>query len=102
MLLIPVLMDLKITDVIVALFIASGVNLTASAQESYAEKLGYPKNAKVLILHVDDVGMSWESNQGAIQAIEKGVANSLSVMMPCPWVPGIVHHLAKNPTLDAG
>lgn len=72
------------------------------AQQTYAEKLGYPKNTKVLILHVDDVGMSFDSNQGAIQAMEKGVANSLSIMMPCPWVPGYVQYLKKHPQIDAG
>ncbi|HEY5822971.1 MAG TPA: polysaccharide deacetylase family protein [Cyclobacteriaceae bacterium] len=72
------------------------------AQETYAEKLGYPKGSKVLILHVDDVGMSWDSNQGAFTAIEKGVANSLSVMMPCAWVPGFAHYLKDHPQLDAG
>jgi len=72
------------------------------SQETYAEKLGYPKNSKVLILHVDDAGMSWDSNEGAIQAIEKGVANSVSVMMPCPWVPGYVNYLKKHPDVDAG
>jgi len=72
------------------------------AQETYAEKLGFPKGSKVLILHVDDVGMSWDSNQGAFQAIEKGVASSLSVMMPCAWVPGFVHYLKDHPQLDAG
>ena len=51
--------------------------------QTYAEKLGYPKGAKVIILHVDDVGMSFESNDGAIQSLEKGVATSLSMMMPC-------------------
>ena len=53
-----------------------------AAQTTYAEKLGFPKGAKVLIMHIDDVGMSWDSNQGAIQALEKGVASSLSIMMP--------------------
>ncbi|MDZ7646878.1 MAG: polysaccharide deacetylase family protein [Cytophagales bacterium] len=72
------------------------------AQQTYAEKLGYPKNAKVLILHVDDVGMSWDSNQGAIKAMEQGVANSLSIMMPCPWVPGYVQYLKEHPQVDAG
>src|ERR1044071_4422711 len=61
------------------------VSLSARAQETYAEKLGFPKGSKVLILHVDDVGMSWDSNQGAIQALEKGVATSVSIMMPCSW-----------------
>ncbi|HEY0770063.1 MAG TPA: polysaccharide deacetylase family protein [Sphingobacteriaceae bacterium] len=69
---------------------------------TYAEKLGYPKGSKVLILHVDDVGMSWDSNEGAINAIEKGVATSLSVMMPCPWVPGFIHYLKDHPKIDAG
>ena len=32
---------------------------------TYAERLGFPKGAKVLILHVDDAGMSFDSNQGA-------------------------------------
>jgi chitin disaccharide deacetylase len=72
------------------------------AQQTYSEKLGFPKDAKVLILHIDDAGMSWDSNEGAIQAIEKGVATSVSVMMPCPWVSGFVHYLKDHPTVDAG
>lgn len=78
------------------------VTTEAVAQETYAEKLGFPKGAKVLILHVDDAGMSWDSNEGAIQAIDKGVANSVSVMMPCPWVPGFVKYLKQHPSVDAG
>lgn len=70
--------------------------------QTFAEKLGYPKGKKVLIVHVDDVGMSYESNQGAIKAITEGVATSLSVMMPCGWVPGFVHYLKENPKTDAG
>jgi predicted glycoside hydrolase/deacetylase ChbG (UPF0249 family) len=71
-------------------------------KETYAEKLGWKKGDRVLILHVDDAGMSRESNQGAIMAIEKGVATSMSVMMPCPWVPEIVHYLKEHPEVDAG
>lgn len=87
--------------VIFVLMICSSVRAQVSEQ-TYAEKLGYPKGKKVLIIHVDDVGMSYESNQGAIKAIKEGVANSLSVMMPCGWVPGFVHYLKENPELDAG
>src|SRR6478735_7945139 len=81
------------------------ISLSVSAQttdSTYAEKLGYPKNAKVLILHVDDAGMSFDSNEGAINAMTKGVANSCSVMMPCPWVPAFVHYLKQHPKIDAG
>ncbi len=70
--------------------------------QSYAEKLGYPAGAKVLIMHVDDVGMSYDSNQGAIEAMEKGVATSCSMMMPCGWIPGYFHYLKTHPNTDAG
>lgn len=84
------------------LLVVVGVFNRAQAQDTYAEKLGFPKGSKVLILHVDDVGMSWDSNQGAIQATEKGVATSMSVMMPCPWVPGFIHYMKDHPNVDAG
>lgn len=70
--------------------------------ESYAEKLGWNKGDRVLILHIDDAGMSYDSNAGTIKALEEGVANSVSVMMPCPWVPGFVKYLKENPSVDAG
>lgn len=72
------------------------------AQETYAEKLGYPKGKKVIIFHIDDAGMSYEANQGTILAMEKGVANSASVMMPCGWVPAYMKYLQQHPTTDAG
>jgi hypothetical protein len=77
-------------------------SIPALAQETYAEKLGFPKGAKVLILHVDDVGMSWDSNHGAVEAMENGVATSVSIMMPCSWVPGFMHYLKDHPDVDAG
>jgi len=73
------------------------------AQDStYAEKLGFPKGKKVVIFHVDDVGMSLDGNHGAIEAMEKGVATSCSIMMTCPWVPGYFHYLKDHPNTDAG
>ena len=87
---------------LVSIMLVCSVATAQVSTQTYAEKLGYPKGKKVLIIHVDDVGMSYESNQGAIRSIKEGVANSLSVMMPCGWVPGFVHYLKENPELDAG
>lgn len=84
----------------VALFLAIGVR--AQQTNTYAELLGYPKGARVVIMHIDDLGMSYDSNLGSIEAMTKGVANSCSVMMPCPWVPGFVRFLKENPKIDAG
>ena len=74
----------------------------AQTDSTYAERLGFPKGKKVVILHVDDVGMSFDSNNGAIEAMTKGVATSCSIMMPCPWVPGYMHFLKDHPQTDAG
>lgn len=79
--------------------------LVAGAQTpttTFAEKLGYPKGKKVVILHIDDAGMSYDSNLGTIKALTEGVANSVSVMMPCGWVPGFVHFMKDHPKIDAG
>jgi chitin disaccharide deacetylase len=93
---------MRYRNILVLLLVLCSVHRTALAQQTFAEKLGFPKNAKVLILHVDDVGMSLDSNEGAIQAMERGVANSLSIMMPCPWVPGFFQYLKTHPQVDAG
>jgi chitin disaccharide deacetylase len=80
----------------------SAISLPTPPDSTYADRLGFPKNARVLILHVDDAGMSLESNEGAINALTKGAATSVSVMMPCPWVPGFVKFLKTHPNTDAG
>lgn len=74
----------------------------AQSDPTYAERLGWNKTDRVLILHMDDAGMSHDSNLGIEQVLEKGAAKSLSVMMPTPWVPEIVHYIKEHPGTDAG
>lgn len=69
---------------------------------TYAERLGFPKGTRALILHVDDAGMSHDSNVGTWRAIDEGAANSVSIMMPCPWVPEFAKYVRENPGIDAG
>lgn len=99
----PTLINLLMKKILLACFAAICLlHSHAQMDSTYAEKLGFPKGAKVVILHVDDAGMSYDSNDGAITAITKGVATSTSVMMPCAWVPGFVHFLKQHPEIDAG
>jgi hypothetical protein len=91
--------------IIIKILIFIGIPIFLQGQtldSTYAERLGYPKGAKVLILHVDDAGMSFSSNMGAEEALTKGASTSVSVMMPCSWVPGFVLFLKANPQIDAG
>lgn len=64
--------------------------------ETFAEKLGYPKGARVAIINGDDAGMSYASNKGLKESIEAGITTSITVMMPTPWVPGIVKYIKEN------
>ena len=40
-------------------------------QKTLAEKLGYPKDSKLLIIHADDVGLSHSEDSATITALEK-------------------------------
>ncbi|MDX9971723.1 MAG: polysaccharide deacetylase family protein [FCB group bacterium] len=75
---------------------------TAGAEPTYAERLGWPADARVVLFHSDDAGMSHASNLGTIRAIEEGVVTSASIMMPCPWVPEFVKYVKEHPEVDAG
>jgi predicted glycoside hydrolase/deacetylase ChbG (UPF0249 family) len=73
-----------------------------AAEPTFAERLGWKAGSVVVLLHVDDVGMSHSSNLGAIEAVEQGVATSWAVMMPCPWVPEIARYLREHTNIDSG
>jgi chitin disaccharide deacetylase len=73
-----------------------------AAEATYAERLGWGPRARVVLFHCDDAGMSHASNLGAIESIEKGVVTSVSIMMPCPWVPEFVNYVKAHPQTDAG
>jgi predicted glycoside hydrolase/deacetylase ChbG (UPF0249 family) len=73
-----------------------------SQNKNLAEKLGYPKDAKLLIIHADDVGLSHSEDSATITAFEKGGINSASIMVPCPWFPEIANYARQHPELDWG
>jgi predicted glycoside hydrolase/deacetylase ChbG (UPF0249 family) len=53
--------------------------------DSLVERLGYPPDAKLLIINCDDLGSSHAANVGVYESIRSGVATSASLMVPCPW-----------------
>lgn len=82
------------------LFFASSV--VTAQRKSTQELLGYSKDARLLILHADDVGVSHSENAASISALEKGSVNSASIMVPCPWFPEIAAYANLHPEMDFG
>jgi hypothetical protein len=65
-------------------------------------RLGYSPDAKLLIVHADDLGMAHSVNAASIKAFETGMVNSGSIMVPCPWLPEIAAYARKFPEADLG
>lgn len=58
----------------------------AKAPVLSSELLGFPADARVLIVNCDDLGMYEAINTAVIDSIERGIASSGSLMAPCPAV----------------
>jgi len=73
-----------------------------TAQQTIAQKLGYAPDAKLLIIHADDIGVTHSENKATILAMKLGMVNSGSIMMPCPWVGEIAAFAKERPDADLG
>lgn len=67
-----------------------------------AERLGYPRDAKLLILHADDLGAAHSINAASFDALDKGVISSASIMIPTPWVTEVAAYAKAHPEADLG
>lgn len=85
------------------MFIAGlSANVYAQNGITNAEKLGFPKGKKVLLLHCDDAGMCEEANIAVQSYFLKGDIKSSAVMMPCPYAEKMVNWAVEHPKADIG
>ena len=66
------------------------------------KRLGRNPDAKLLIIHADDVGLCHSVNKATIECFEKGYVNSASVMVNCPWFNQAVKYFKARQGLDLG
>ena len=62
--------------------------------------LGYPADARLLIINADDFGMCHAVNAAIIGALQAGVVRSTSVMVPCAWGLHAMRFLADHPEIS--
>jgi len=86
---------------IVALLLLIATTVQAQ-NKTIAERLGYNADAKLLIVHADDLAMAHSVNDASIKAFATGLVNSGSIMIPCSWLPQIAEFARSNPRADLG
>src|SRR4030095_15750766 len=84
------------------LFLSITTTCLHAQQKNIAEKLGYPKDSKLLIIHSDDLGVAHSVNSASFKAMQTGAVNSGSIMVPCPWFSEVVSYIKENPKADLG
>ena len=70
-----------------------------------SELLGFPPDARLLIVNADDLGMYPGVNMATMRSIEEGLASSCSLMAPCPSAPNaleLLRHSGKDRTFSSG
>ncbi|MBC8215539.1 MAG: polysaccharide deacetylase family protein [Candidatus Marinimicrobia bacterium] len=70
--------------------------------KTWAERLGFPRGSRVLILHADDVGMNHEANTAAQSLLENERIQSAAAMVPCPAFEEFTNWILNNPEVDLG
>ena len=90
----------KCIGVIFVLFLfVTGAN---AQTKTLAERLGYPSDAKLLIVHADDLAVANSVDAASFDALDKNAVTSASIMVPCPWLNEVAAYAKQHPNADLG
>ncbi|HEY3619160.1 MAG TPA: polysaccharide deacetylase family protein [Candidatus Sulfotelmatobacter sp.] len=70
--------------------------------KSIVERLGYPPDSKLLIIHADDLAVAHSEDAASFDALDKHAATSASIMIPCPWLNEVAAYAKQHPDADLG
>jgi predicted glycoside hydrolase/deacetylase ChbG (UPF0249 family) len=89
------------TLLIVAVLFLSTVNVV-SQTKNVAERLGYPRDAKLLIIHADDLAVAHSEDDASLNALDRNAATSASIIVPGPWLTEVADYAKAHPEADLG
>jgi predicted glycoside hydrolase/deacetylase ChbG (UPF0249 family) len=87
---------------IVVLVLCLAMSAAAQTERNVAQRLGYAKDARLLVIHADDFGMDHSVDRAIEQALENHWVTSASILVPCPWFPEVVKYAREHPDADLG
>ncbi len=76
--------------------------MTQSQSSQTNRLLGYPDDARLLIINADDFGRSHACNEGILRSLKEGVVSSTTLMVPCPWALHAMQMLSDHPEIAFG
>ena len=79
-----------------------GHGLARAETKTLAERLGYARDAKLLIIHADDLGVAHSVNRASFAALEQKAITAASAMVPTPWFSEVVAYAREHPDHDIG
>src|SRR6266478_7398828 len=65
-------------------------------------RLGYAREAKLLILNADDLAVSHSEDVASFAALDQKLITSATVMVPCPWFTEVAAYAKAHPDADLG
>ena len=86
----------------IALAVVWALSLTGAPQKTVQERLGYAADARLLIIHGDDLGMSHSVNRATFEALEQQWITSSSILVPCPWFAEVATWARAHQDADLG
>jgi predicted glycoside hydrolase/deacetylase ChbG (UPF0249 family) len=75
---------------------------TIAQTKSVAERLGYPADTKLLIIHADDLAVAHSEDAASFEALDKGYVTSASIIVPGPWLTEVADYARAHPDADLG
>jgi len=93
---------MRISTFAVAIIFLVPLPPAQTQSKSTAERLGYPADSKLLIIHADDLAVAHSEDAASFDALDKRAATSASIMVPCPWLTEVADYAKAHPDADLG
>jgi predicted glycoside hydrolase/deacetylase ChbG (UPF0249 family) len=85
-----------------ALFLFFALGDARAQNKTVAERLGYPADSKLLIVHADDLAIAHSEDAASFEALEKNAVTSASIIVPGPWLTEVAAYAKAHPDADLG
>jgi predicted glycoside hydrolase/deacetylase ChbG (UPF0249 family) len=85
-----------------ALLLCFAAGAARAQNKTIAERLGYPADSKLLIVHADDLAVAHSVDTASFDALNKTAVTSASIMVPCAWLTEVAAYAKDHPDADLG